>query len=76
MLAVMRISLELVPAESDRLEGRIVTKDGADLAFSGTLDLLRVLEELLRAQRNAAKTAASNAIATPSQNWKERSSCR
>jgi hypothetical protein len=61
MLAVMRIALELIPAGGDRLEGRIVTGDGrADLVFSGTLDLLRVLEELQRAEADAAVTGAAS----------------
>jgi hypothetical protein len=68
MLADMRIALELTPVEGDRLEGRIVTGDGrADLMFSGTLDLLRVLEELRRAEADAVDTgAAATPTATPS----------
>ena len=43
----MRISLDLFPADGDRLEGRAVTDDGRDpLTFSGTIDLLRVIEAL------------------------------
>jgi hypothetical protein len=62
MLAVMRIALELTPAGGDRLEGRIVTGDGrADIVFSGTLDLLRVLEELRCAEADAADTSAGSA---------------
>ena len=46
MLATMRIALELVVAESDRLEGRVASEDGRFvLEFFGTLDLLRAIEE-------------------------------
>jgi hypothetical protein len=49
----MRVSVELVPDEDGRLEGRILTEDGRpDLTFSGTLDLLRALEELQHADRD------------------------
>jgi hypothetical protein len=47
MLATMRIALELIAAEGDRLEGHVTSEDGRfDLEFSGTLDLLRAIEEL------------------------------
>ena len=47
MLATMRIALELIAAEGDRLEGHVASEDGRfDLEFSGTLDLLRAIEEL------------------------------
>lgn len=50
MLATMRIALELVVAESDRLEGRVASEDGRFvLEFFGTLDLLRAIEELRHA---------------------------
>lgn len=75
MLADMRISLELVPAEADRLEGRILTDDGVDQAFSGTLDLLRVLEEIRRAHVDAGEAASGIPTVTPSQIPKESSPC-
>jgi hypothetical protein len=59
----VRISLEFLRAEGDRLEGRILTADGrVAVAFSGTLDLLRVIEELHRADGDAA---GANARPTP-----------
>ena len=59
----MRASLELFPGHGDRLEGRIFTDDGRiDLTFSGTLDLLRTLEVLQRAE---ADTADAGADPTP-----------
>ena len=45
----MRMSLELVPAEGDRLEGCVATDDGRVASFSGTLDLLRAVDELRHA---------------------------
>ena len=54
----MHISLELLPTGGDRLEGWIVADDGrAAQTFSGTLDLLRVLEELQEAQCESDGTA-------------------
>ena len=51
---VMRIALELSPAEGDRLEGHVSSEDGrVDLEFSGTLDLLRAIEELRHARIDA-----------------------
>jgi hypothetical protein len=50
----MRFSLEFLPAEDDRLEGRIATEDGRIvLTFSGTIDLLRAIEELRDAHVDA-----------------------
>jgi hypothetical protein len=48
----VRISLELLPTEDDRLEGRVITEDSS-VAFSGTLDLLRAIEELRRSASSA-----------------------
>jgi hypothetical protein len=59
----MRISLELLPTEGDRLDGRVVNEDGLALAFSGTLDLLRAIEELRRANGDAAGKGAGPASA-------------
>jgi hypothetical protein len=73
----MRISVELLPGDDDRLEGRVVSDDGrADLTFSGTLDLLRAIEELRHAQSDAAEEAVRTATSTPSETRKEGSSCR
>lgn len=57
MLTTMRIALELVAAEGDRLEGHVASEDGRfDLEFSGTLDLLRAIEELRHAGIDAGPT--------------------
>ena len=70
----MRISLELLPADAERLEGRIVTDDGrVDVTFSGTLDLLRVLEELREADGHAASADSTAVEAPPSR--EEGASC-
>ena len=54
MLASMRIELELVAADGDRLEGHVSSEDGrVRLEFSGTLDLLRAIEELRHARIDA-----------------------
>lgn len=67
MLLVMRASLELLPGHGDRLEGRIFTDDGrVDLTFSGTLDLLRAIEELQQAGADAASAGASSIPVTAS----------
>lgn len=71
----MRVSVELVPDEGGRLEGRILTEDGRpDLTFSGTLDLLRALEELQHSDRDRGDAVASAATLTGSQPRKD-SSC-
>jgi hypothetical protein len=42
------LRLEVVRSEAGRLSGRLVTDDGAtDVLFDGTLQLLRLLEELV-----------------------------
>ena len=61
----VRISLELLPTDGDRLEGRLVTDDGRAVPFSGTFDLLRAIEEAVE---------GTAAVATP-QARKEGSSC-
>ena len=69
----MRIALELFPADGDRLEGRLVTEDGrADLTFSGTLDLLRAIEELRHAHAVTADAAADATPVTVSPSREER----
>jgi hypothetical protein len=42
----MRVTLDLVRAHDGRLEGTAATDGGAQHPFSGTLELLRVLEDL------------------------------
>jgi hypothetical protein len=44
---VRRIRIEVVRSGAGRLEGRLATEDGTtDRGFSGTLELLRLLEDL------------------------------
>lgn len=44
----MRMRLELVRSRPGRLEGRLATEDGStDVCFNGTLELLRLLEDLV-----------------------------
>lgn len=69
----MRASLELFPGHGDRLEGRIFTDDGRiDLTFSGTLDLLRVLEELQQAEADTANAGADRTPIAVSPSREER----
>lgn len=42
----MRVTLDLVRARDGRLEGTAATDGGTQHPFSGTLELLRVLEDL------------------------------
>ena len=43
----MRMRIELVRSRPGRLEGRLATEDGrTDVCFNGTLELLRLLEDL------------------------------
>jgi hypothetical protein len=41
------LTLELLRAADGRLEGIVTTESGREQRFSGTLDLLRILEEEL-----------------------------
>jgi hypothetical protein len=42
-----RVRLDIVRSETGRLNGRLVSDDGStSVAFDGTLELLRLLEEL------------------------------
>jgi hypothetical protein len=44
---LMRMRLEFVRSRPGRLEGRLATEDGStDVCFNGTLELLRLLEDL------------------------------
>ena len=42
----MHLTLELLRTADGRLEGVVTTESGREEAFSGTLDLLRILESL------------------------------
>ncbi len=42
----MYLTLELLRTVDGRLEGVVTTESGREEAFSGTLDLLRILESL------------------------------
>jgi hypothetical protein len=43
-----QLRLDVVRSQAGRLNGRLVTDDGAtDVHFDGTLELLRLLEELV-----------------------------
>jgi hypothetical protein len=42
----MQLTVDLLRASDGRLEGTVVTDTGREQAFSGTLDLLRILEDL------------------------------
>jgi hypothetical protein len=44
----MRLTLDLLRCSDGRLEGTVTTDSGREHPFSGTLDLLRVLEDELR----------------------------
>ena len=42
----MHLTVDVVRTADGRLEGTVITETGLEQAFSGTLDLLRVLEDL------------------------------
>ncbi|WP_433783662.1 hypothetical protein ACQPX6_26410 [Actinomycetospora sp. CA-101289] len=42
----MHLTVDLLRAPDGRLEGTVSTETGGEQAFSGTLDLLRILEDL------------------------------
>ena len=42
----MHLTVELLRTADGRLEGIVTTESGRQQRFSGTLDLLRILEEL------------------------------
>ena len=42
----MRLSLDVLRSADGRLEGTVLTESGREEPFSGTLDLLRILEDL------------------------------
>ena len=55
----MRVTLDIVRSRDGRLEGTAATETGHEHPFSGTLELLRVLEDLDPAPR--ADTAPGSA---------------
>jgi hypothetical protein len=48
----MRLTVDLLCVADGRLEGTVITESGREQAFSGTLDLLRVLEDLQQEHRD------------------------
>jgi hypothetical protein len=42
----MHLTVELLRTADGRLEGVVTTESGRERTFSGTLDLLRILEDL------------------------------
>jgi hypothetical protein len=42
----MHLTVQLLRAADGRLEGTVTTDSGRERTFSGTLDLLRILEDL------------------------------
>jgi hypothetical protein len=42
----MRLTVDLIRTADGRLEGTVITESDREQAFSGTLELLRVLEDL------------------------------
>lgn len=42
----MRVTLDIARSDDGRLEGTVATETGTDRPFSGTLELLRVLDDL------------------------------
>jgi len=42
----MHLDVELLRTADGRLEGTVITDEGRERRFEGTLDLLRILEEL------------------------------
>ncbi|GLZ44579.1 hypothetical protein Acsp06_07640 [Actinomycetospora sp. NBRC 106375] len=42
----MHLTVDLLRTADGRLEGTVITETGREQAFSGTLDLLRILEDL------------------------------
>ena len=48
----MQLTLDLLRTADGRLEGTVITESGREQAFSGTLDLLRILEDLQAERRD------------------------
>ncbi|MDD7966602.1 hypothetical protein [Actinomycetospora lemnae] len=42
----MHLTVDLLRTADGRLEGTVITETGREQPFSGTLDLLRILEDL------------------------------
>jgi hypothetical protein len=55
----MRVTLDLVRARDGRLEGTAATESGRERPFSGTLELLRVLEDLEEPPEPSAPTGSA-----------------
>jgi len=48
----MHLTVDLLRTPDGRLEGTVITEAGREQAFSGTLDLLRILEDLQAEHRD------------------------
>jgi hypothetical protein len=60
---VVRLLLELHPAPEGRLEGRVGTPaDDSWASFSGVLELLKVIEEMLSATQSAVPNPAMEGL--------------
>jgi len=52
-----RLQLDVVRSDVGRFSGRLVTDDGTtDVLFDGTLELLRLLEELVNDDRTTGRS--------------------
>jgi hypothetical protein len=59
---IVALRLDVVRGDDGRLSGTVSTKDDAEVhSFSGTLELMRVFEELVPTQPGAADTDRSSA---------------
>ena len=62
----MHLTVELLRTADGRLEGIVTTESGREQRFSGTLDLLRILEELEPpAEPSLGRAAAAAAVTAP-----------
>jgi hypothetical protein len=60
---VVRLLLELHPAPEGRLEGRVgMPADDSWASFSGVLELLKVIEEMLSATQSAVPNPAMEGL--------------
>lgn len=53
----MRVTLDIARSDDGRLEGTVATETGPDHPFSGTLELLRVLDDLEPGPSDAGRTS-------------------
>jgi hypothetical protein len=51
-VVAVQLTVDLFHTADGRLEGTVITESGRHEAFSGTLDLLRVLEDLQLVHRD------------------------